>query len=373
MNNKYIWITCSCHNYYQTILKINKLNINIYDSNYDNNLLNIKIKDQDYKTIKKYLPSLLVKNKFNTGIGKIHELIHKYFFIIISIFISFIILFILSNLTLDIRVIHSKKDIRNLIYNALEDEGITKLSWKKNYDELTKIKNNILKKYQDRIEWIEVESVGMKYIIRVEERIINRPSKTSHYCNVVASKNGVITDIKTVKGDAKVTRGSYVKKGDILIGGSINLNEEIKAQVCASGSVKAEVWYIVDVTMPLEYTKINKTGKNRINFLIDDGINSYYILRPRLKEYKSSKTKLISFTSINLYLTKDEEIIIKKYKYSKDEALEKAILLAISKINVQKKEKEKIITQKVLKKELNDSKINLEIFFSIEEEIGVVD
>ena len=53
-----------------------------------------------------------------------------------------------------------------------------------------------------------------------------------------------------------------------------------------------------------------------------------------------------------------------------EEAIKKAILLAMEKINIKKQDKDKIITQKVLKKSLNNSTISLEVFFAIEEEIG---
>ena len=45
------------------------------------------------------------------------------------------------------------------------------------------------------------------------------------------------------------------------------LNEESVEQVCASGKIYAEVWYDIQVDMPLYYDVVIKTGKNSTNSL----------------------------------------------------------------------------------------------------------
>ena len=47
-----------------------------------------------------------------------------------------------------------------------------------------------------------------------------------------------------------------IEKGDIVIGGDIKVEEEIKKSVCALGNVYAEVWYTVNVSVPLNYEKV---------------------------------------------------------------------------------------------------------------------
>ena len=372
MSSRFIWVSCSCSNYSKVIKKLYNLDINIYECNYNNKELNLRIEKKDYKKIHKYLPTLNIKVNKVIGIDLFHNIIKKYYYFLISIIVGILVLYLSSHLIVSVKVIHSKKEIRDLVIRALEDEGINRLTWKKDYKDINKIKNKILNKYQNKIEWIEIETNGMNYIVRVEERIITQEKKNLSSCDVVATKNGVITDIKNIKGEALVTRGSYVNKGDVLITGLINYNDQTKNVVCANGSIKAEVWYQVNVSMPLKYNDIKKTGKSRYNIVIDDGIKKHFILRSRLNNYKSIFTKLISLPNINIYLSKDQEIIKNSKIYSDDEAIQKAILLAIKKINIQKKDRDRILTQKVLKKEVNDSTISLEMFFAVEEEIGKI-
>ena len=372
MSSRFIWANCSCHNYSKVIKKLYNLNINIYECNYSNNELDLKIEKRDFKKIHKYLPTLNIKTKKSIGVDFFNSIIKKYYYFFISLIFGMLVLYFSSHIIVSIKVIHSKKDIRDLVIRALEDEGINRLTWKKDYKDITRIKNKILNKYPTKLEWIEIETIGMNYIVRVEERIINKENKYLSSCNVIATKSGVITDIKTIKGEALVTRGSYVNQGDVLITGLINFNGKTKNVVCANGNIKAEVWYQVKVSMPLKYNDIKKTGKIRYNIVIDDGIKKRFILRSRLKNYQSSFIKLISFPTLNVYLSKDQEIIKNSKIYTQDEATQKAIVLAIKKINIQKKDSDRILTQKVLKKELNDSTINLEIFFAVEEEIGQI-
>ena len=53
-----------------------------------------------------------------------------------------------------------------------------------------------------------------------------------------------------------------------------------------------------------------------------------------------------------------------------NEAADKALELALEKISSTLEEKEEIIAKKVLKKEVNNSTMNIEVFVSVLEQIG---
>ena len=356
--------------YYKTINKLNNINIMIYDISYKDDYIYLKMNKKDLSKLKKYLPSYKFIKEKELGFLFIKNMIKKYNYYFISLLIGIIFLFLLSNIMVKVEVIHSSKRIRNLLYDALDEEGIRRLTFKKNYRKLSKIKEKILKKYPDDLEWIEIEVHGMKYVIRVEQRIITNPKKEKPSCDLIAKKSGIVTDIITHKGEALVTRGNYVLEGDTLIRGNIMFNDEIKQTVCAKGSIKAEVWYTVNVSMPLNYTKKHKTGNKRHNIVYEKGLKKKSIIPNYYKNYISHDKKIVSFFNTTIYYRTIEKIELIKKKYNEKEALNKAIDIALEKININKKDEDRIITQKVLKKELNDSTINLEIFFAIEEEIG---
>ena len=149
-----------------------------------------------------------------------------------------------SQVIVSVTVIHENKEIRNLVTKELEEKGIKSFSLRKNYEALNAIKKEVLNQYKDQLEWLEIENVGMKYIVRVEERIINQPKDPKGFCHIVASKSGIVDQVKVSHGEALVQKGKYVEAGEVLISGEIKFNEEVKNNVCAEGEVLAEVWYL---------------------------------------------------------------------------------------------------------------------------------
>ena len=369
----YIWIKTKTNNYNKIIFKLKNLEVNIYDIKYEDKYMLFKIKNSDYNKIKKYLISYKFKKVKEIGIFNIKHMLIKYNRFFCAIIFGVVIMFFLSNVIVKVNVIHSKKEIRELVTNALEERGIKRLTLKKGYKELKKIKEEILKEYPRTLEWIEIETDGMNYNVRVEERIITDIDKEEKYCYIVAEKAGVVTKIVTYKGVSNVNINKYVSAGDILISGEVKLNEEVKGNVCASGNVYGEVWYTVSVSLPLNYEEFNRTGKMRYNLMYQDDYNEHVILNSRLNTKEVENITLFSILGKKIYLQKEYETNVKKKKYSEEEALKKGLELALEKINVKLEENEKVLSQKVLKKSINNSKIELDIFTAVEENIGVVE
>ena len=367
--NNIVWVK-SEGNYYKLINKLNNLKVIIFDTYYDQKNIFIKINKDNLVKIKKYLPSYKFKIVKELGIGRFLKVIKKHYHYFCALIFGLILLLFLSNIIVKVEVVHSSKKIRNLIYDALDAEGIKRLTFKKDYTEINKIKEKILERYPNDLEWLEIEVRGMKYIVRVEQRIITKKKDEPRACNIVALKSGIITDILTTNGISLVTRGNYVSQGDVLISGNILFNNEVKNVVCARGNVKAEVWYTVKVTMPLKYQLPIKTGKKRYNFVYDNGLGKKSLFRNRLINFEYKDKKIISLLGTHYYWRTMEEYYLVTNKYKEEEALNVATNLALQKIKINKKDHDKIIAQKVLKKEVNDSTISLEIFLAIEEEIG---
>ena len=78
----------------------------------------------------------------------------------------------------------------------------------------------------------------------------------------------------------------------------------------------------------------------------------------------------MNFFGIELYLQKEYQTSIETNKYSEEEIEQKIIELVENKMKPTLKGEGKILERKVLKKEENDSKIDIEIFIVAEEEIG---
>ncbi|MFI3260150.1 MAG: sporulation protein YqfD [bacterium] len=358
---KQIWVKAEYDNYYKLINKVRCI-ISIHEIKKYNNYVLIKIDTTDYEKLKKYIVSYKFEIIESTGLYYLINLVKKNKLIFITSILGLILFLILNNIIVSVEVLHESKEIRNILYNELDNYNISVLTFKKNYEEIQEIKKEILNNNEDKIDWLEIEIVGMKYIIRAEERIITNLTEENEYCNVYASKNGMITSISISSGISMVKIGDYVNQGDILISGDILLNDELKDEVCASGTVHAESWYETSIKVPFEYYEYTNTGISRYNLIYEYNGEEKRILNDRISNYKSNKVILFDLFSRKLYLEKQYEIKKEYLYYSEEEALEKALKLNEEKILLKINDKDTIIDQKVLKKTINNSTIEVEIF-----------
>ena len=162
-------------------LKINGKNINRFIKKLRTNkidVLSLKYKNSNEAKIiiykKDYQKLLKIKSIYEVteidvfGFVKVEKKLRKSRHIIIVLFISFLSLFFLTNIIFSIEIVHSNKNLRNLVYRELKNNGIKKYAFKKSYKQISKIKEKILSKYPDKIEWLEIESNGTKYVVKVQ-------------------------------------------------------------------------------------------------------------------------------------------------------------------------------------------------------------
>ncbi len=304
------------------------------------------------------------------GIYKIIPAILKNKIFLTCLILGLFIFGICQNIIVKVEVIHSDKMIRQLVEEELDYYNIKRLTFKKSYNKLQEIKQKILDKYPDKLEWIEIENVGMTYKVRVEERIITKIKDNNNLCNIIAKKSGIITKVISKNGMNLKEPGDYVSKGDIIIAGDISANEEVKNRVCAQGEAYGEVWYTANISIPLNYEVKEKTGKKRINFMFDNGKEKKQIFKSRFKNAITKNKKLFSFWGITFYKQTEYEVQVTKKKYTASQAEAEALKQAQSKIKLKLNDKERIIKQKVLNKTMKNSKMEIEIFVSVEEQIG---
>lgn len=352
------------------IKRINLLKIDIFFIKYIKyNEILIKIRKKDLTKIEEVKTIYEIEIEKYYGISEIVNKILRNKIFIISLIISFIILYILCQTIFEVKVIHNDEKLRNIILEELKNYKIEKYKFKKSYKELQNVKNEILRKYKDQIEWLEIEEKGTIYLVRVEQRIKNKKEENYQIRNIVAKKDSRIIKIESSSGEVLKRKNDYVKKGDVVISGNINLYEETKDQVMAEGKVYGEVWYKSIIEYPLHYEeeiltseKTNKIVFKFINkeiykkeFKTKKGIDIFSV-RHLFMPIKISLEKQIKTNKINENLT---------FKEAEKKALEKAK----EKINSKLKSKEYIIDTKKLKIEKNNSKIILEVFFSVCEDI----
>ena len=366
-------------------IKVTGRNINNFLKRLINNNINIEkvipishkeidliINYQDLDKVLKLKTIYNIKIVRYYGKLRIIKRIKKDIFILSSLLISLLLIYTLSNIIFKIEVIHSNNNIIKLVTKELEDNGIKKYKFVKNYQEIEKIKNKILEENKDTLEWLEIIREGTKYTIRVEERIINNKPKDNKIYNIVASKNAVIKNIYAESGEKIRSINTYVKKGDIIISSDITLPNNEKISKTASGKVQGEVWYNINIEYPYQYHEIKYTGNKKKVLVLN-------LLNKRISFFDFHKYKTFNrnikyifnnnITPISLIYEDEYETNIINEVYDYNTAREKAITKAKEKI-LEKYPNIKDITDiKIIKEEDKKNKISLNLFVTCLEDI----
>lgn len=343
-----------------------------YDSlNKYNEYFVLDISYDDYLYIRRRYKCHIVKYYGKKNIVNMYEN-NKY--VLLSLIISFMLLFLLCNTIFDIKINSDNKDIINIINNSLSDNGIGVYKRKVSFDKLNNIKNKILEDNKDTLEWIEIREKGCIYYIDVTPRVkSNNNVDNSLPSDIVAEKDGVIKHIVVHRGSKVIDNGDYVKKGDILISGNIIKNENVIDKVHSEGVIYAETWKTVNISIP--FKRIDYVYKKTINHYYLDIFGHKFTISGKYDSDNTINKKSIVLDKPYLFfkLYKEEKKI---YDYNevilnKEEAYNEALNRSIDVINKKLSSDEYIISKKVLKKEVKRSKINLEVFFKVYEKIGV--
>lgn len=352
------------------IKKINNYNINLLNIKYIDDYILITIYKNDYEEILKYKTIYNVEIIDYMGLIKIKNKLIKNYILIFFCVVSVIILYILSNVIFSIDIITNDNKEKLILINELKKYDIKKYSFKKNYNYREKVKNKILEKYRDSIEWIEIEEFGTKYVIKYEPRIKNKENINNGYNNVVAKKDAVITKIVAHTGEVVKFVNTYVKKGEVIINGKIYLNDELKEIKNASGTIYGEVWYKVNIKYPLNYYENKETGKTN-NMLSIIFLSKRYNFNSKYKTSNLKDKTIIknNILPISIVLSKEYETKVIDESNSYDEAILKATNKSIDKINSNLDSDEYIKDYKIMRKNIYDNYVELEIFFTVVENI----
>ena len=367
--NNIVIIKVKSRNVDRFLTNLYKLNIDIFNVNVVSfKEVIIEIYEKDLNKIKKL--SILNKIEIIDYKGKIkskNELLFNNT-LLFSLFIGLIILFFLTNFIFNIEVVHTSSEVRKFIINELKENGINKLQFRKSFNKLSNIKNKILENNKDELEWLEIERVGTKYIVKLELRKINNIINDYKYQDIVATHDGILKKIIAKSGVKVKEVDEYVKKGDTVISGSIYLNEEIKKNTKALGEIYGEVWYKISVEYPVikdyEFETGNKKEVFSINFF-----NKNFILfnKNNYKSYNIIKKYILKNNILPISISKDTIYELENYSgiYVEGEAVINAKDYARKKIEETLKNDEYIISEKVLKYSTNSNTIYIDMFYKI--------
>ena len=373
MNNNYIKVKIEgrhVNNYIKWLIKekINIIKMNIVSYNE----LILIIDNKDYSSLKKYSKTYKITIIEKYGKLKLFDIIKKNIIILSSIIIAIFFLYFLSNIIFSIDIIHNNEEVKNKIEKELSKEGIQKYKFKKDYQYLNQVKEKILKSNQDTLEWLEIIEDGTKYIVKLVERKKEIKTEEYTYQSITAKKDAIITNIKATSGEKVKSINQYAKKDEVIISGIIQKPDESYIYTKAQGKIYGEVWYKVTTEYPFLYQEEKVTGKNK-NVLTLYFLNKKIPLFP-YKKYKQFKTKqniILENNLIPIKIVKENlyEVIVKEEIYTEESAIQKAIELSKNKLLQSNASIIEIKNTEILKKQNQNSKIKLELFISVIEDI----
>ena len=355
------------------IMRLHNNKIEILKCNHINKeKINIIIYEKDYKKLEE-IKTIYNIEKINTyGIIKIKKKLNINKYLIISIMLGIIILKTLSSIIFDIEIVYNDKETRDFLRQELKNYGIKEKTFKKSYHQIEKIKEDLINKYKDKIEWIEIETKGTKYIVRLEIRIIKEKEEIPKNRNIISKKDAIIKEIKAEHGQIIKEINSYVKKGDTIISGNIMDNEVIKNTVPAEGVVYGEVWYEINITYPFVYQETKELENTKEVYVIKFlNKNIELFNKNKFKTKKIKEKNIISNNLLPISIVKQNQTETLEIQeiLTIDEAIKKASDKGIEKIKNNLKEHEFIINYKILNTNIKENELELSMFFSVYENI----
>lgn len=251
-----------------------------------------------------------------------------------GIVIAFVFLTIMSMFIWDIEINGNVTQTDHIILDYLKEQSVCHGTLKSKID-CEKMEEKLRAKFNDII-WASVQINGTRLIVSVQEgnarRKINKKRKNIPR-DIIANKDGIIENIITRRGVPQVSKGSAVKKGDILVLGRIEILNDAKEvcdyQYCKSDSdILAKTEYTYKDEFSLTYNRKIYTGKKKVtrtirafDYILKLGTQkspyNKYDLTANEKQLKlSTNFYLPFFLETNTY----EEYKIVKNQYTKEQA-----------------------------------------------------
>lgn len=183
-------------------------------------------------------------------------------------FLIFISLFALStSIIWDIEITGCKPEIEPKVMDVLKVEKIGRGTFKLGLNPkslASKIAMEV-----DGIAWVGVELKGVKLTVTIVESI-SAPVviRSDEPFNIVAERDGLITQMEVYAGNALVKEGDTVREGQILVSGRLqNMRPDLgdfvtTKDVHALGRVIARTWYESTVPVSMTYTQRIRTDRS---------------------------------------------------------------------------------------------------------------
>ncbi len=179
--------------------------------------------------------------------------------------------------------------------------------------------------------WIGLDREGVLLKVNVVESLPGSPKKTARVpSDVIAEKDGVITSLQVMRGQARVKVGDAVKAGDVLISGTVTRNGD-SYETAADGVVKGAVEYHAEVEISETLTESYENDREETVRVLRFASFEIARSKPSFTHYRLCETESLAISALlPVYIDKvlAREIGFRERTLSEEEAESIALSLA---------------------------------------------
>lgn len=241
-------------------------------------------------------------------------------------------LYILSLFVWEVKIVGEDKLVADNILKSIENNYVP-LGTLKSKVNCSLLEENLRKEFND-ISWISCELKGTGLTVYLEEGLSPKSSEAERISgDIIAAKDATITKMITREGTPIAKVKDKVKKGDILISGTIYIyddNNEIMetSYIAADGDVYGMTTYIYEDYIDLKYyeKKYKKDSKEYISLYFMNYCFTPYIPKMNEEDFDTyteiHKAKLFDhfYLPFGYKITKMNPYELEQKSYSTEEA-----------------------------------------------------
>lgn len=237
-----------------------------------------------------------------------------------------VLIIVLSNFIWSVSITGAKNVSETRILQALAENGVKTGGYKNNLD-VKKIERDTMLEIGE-IGWMSVNLTGNIASVEIKEKS-EKPKLKNNLspCNIKAARDGVITKVNAKRGETKITAGSGVAKGDLLVSGITETKLNTIQYMRAEAEVFADVEYKKDLSIKKKYNYFyagdEKIQRNRA-FLLWCDIPCSMVFSSYSNSVYSEKTQSVVLNGVALPLGLRTETQSRVYDVSAKPDINKA-------------------------------------------------
>lgn len=309
--------------------------------------------------------------------------------LVIGLLLSVLLIVFLSNIIWDVKITGVPKDIEKKIVKQLDSYGIHAGAFSLTLEPASVVQQKLVNDIPELL-WVGVDKKGTTYFLEGVEKETVKEKKVKGPRDLVATKKGVIQRMFVSKGLKKVDVHDYVEPGDKLVTGELDFSADEEKEkddsdkedkhklIAAEGKVIANTWYKVDVTVPLKANTETLTGNHEKKYYLGFGNVKVPIWGYGNPDYKhiqreeaDNRVQFLKWElPIHFIKSTLQEKNYNKVERTKEEAREIGLKQGEKELRLRLGPDVEIMSQKVLHEVVENDKVKLTLFTTVEEDIA---